>query len=517
MKKTIRSMVVVLVMLFLGICVNMTDSQAAEDWNGASPVNVNEEFNGNVTQGYYKEQDRYSFSLEKAGMIQIHFSNPLQSDSEEYWIVTLVNGSYEEILETEIYGNHEKTDFTKLGLGAGTYYLKVVSSTGSNAKSKDTYSIRIDYTESTVWEKEFNEDFSSANEIATNEKYFGTTRNGYYKEKDIYLFSLSKPGVVSLLINNPLQPAKEDYWKVYLFNGEYKEINSWELSGSLTTHALTKIGLSTGTYYVRIESTTGSNPRSTDVYDLTVSYTESDYWEREFNEDFVSSNPIALGTKYNGTTHAGYYNEKDVYSIDIPSREEYTINFENPKQNSTDEYWMMYLYDSAYNETDKVEISGNKTSSVLKKVLDAGRYYIKITSTTGSNAQSVDPYTIYVTSKDVAPAPDPTTPPETPTETTNEEVTTLQNSVATISGIHGGKKRFSVYYSYSALTGVGFEIQFKLGKRGKWFSKKTPNMSLTVTGLRSRKKYFVRVRPYKMIDGVNYYGGWSTTRRIKVR
>lgn len=41
--------------------------------------------------------------------------------------------------------------------------------------------------------------------------------------------------------------------------------------------------------------------------------------------------------------------------------------------------------------------------------------------------------------------------------------------------------------------------------------------SKTFKGLKSRKKYFVRVRTYKNVSGINYYSGWSNVMKIKTR
>ena len=68
----------------------------------------------------------------------------------------------------------------------------------------------------------------------------------------------------------------------------------------------------------------------------------------------------------------------------------------------------------------------------------------------------------------------------------------------------------------------GYQIQYSTSKKfyksktkTVTFSKKT--LSKTVSKLKSKKKYYVRVRAYKTVDGKKIYGSWSKVKTVKVK
>ena len=75
--------------------------------------------------------------------------------------------------------------------------------------------------------------------------------------------------------------------------------------------------------------------------------------------------------------------------------------------------------------------------------------------------------------------------------------------------------------TYGKVSGVtGYQISYSTSAK---FTKKTTKTaaskttSKTVSKLTKGKTYYVRVRTYKTIKGVNYYSGWSNVKKIKVK
>ena len=70
-------------------------------------------------------------------------------------------------------------------------------------------------------------------------------------------------------------------------------------------------------------------------------------------------------------------------------------------------------------------------------------------------------------------------------------------------------------------TTTGYQIQYS--KKKSFGGKKTVTLksykknSKTVKGLKSGKKYYVRVRTYKTVKGKKYYSAWSKVKRIKIK
>ena len=68
---------------------------------------------------------------------------------------------------------------------------------------------------------------------------------------------------------------------------------------------------------------------------------------------------------------------------------------------------------------------------------------------------------------------------------------------------------------------TGYELQYSLknnfkGKKSvKIKSKKTLNK--TIKNLKSNKKYYIRIRAYKLVDGKKIYGDFSKVKNIKIK
>ena len=68
---------------------------------------------------------------------------------------------------------------------------------------------------------------------------------------------------------------------------------------------------------------------------------------------------------------------------------------------------------------------------------------------------------------------------------------------------------------------TGYEIQYSLKKNFKNAETitvdKAKTTSLTIPDLKSKKKYYVRIRAYRTVDGENYYSEWSKAMNLKVK
>ncbi len=69
----------------------------------------------------------------------------------------------------------------------------------------------------------------------------------------------------------------------------------------------------------------------------------------------------------------------------------------------------------------------------------------------------------------------------------------------------------------------GYQIQYSTNKKFKKQGtkiktvKKPTAAKLTVKKLKARKKYYVRIRTYKTINGTNYYSAWSKSKSVKTK
>lgn len=89
-----------------------------------------------------------------------------------------------------------------------------------------------------------------------------------------------------------------------------------------------------------------------------------------------------------------------------------------------------------------------------------------------------------------------------------------------ITSLKAGKKSFTVKWKKKA--GNGYEVQYSTKKN---FTKNTKTKKIgsknktqvTIRKLKSKKKYYVRVRTVKIKNGKKYYSEWSKVKSVKVR
>ena len=135
------------------------------------------------------------------------------------------------------------------------------------------------------------------------------------------------------------------------------------------------------------------------------------------------------------------------------------------------------------------------------------------------------------------PAPQPSTQPTQETQqqvaqqtaqqqSTQNDTTTAQTKVAkpksaSIKKVKAAKKAISVIWK--KVSGVkGYQIQVATNKKFKK-NKKTVNIKkqkttkTTVKKLKAKKKYYVRIRTYKIVNGKKVYSSWSKVKSVKTK
>lgn len=89
---------------------------------------------------------------------------------------------------------------------------------------------------------------------------------------------------------------------------------------------------------------------------------------------------------------------------------------------------------------------------------------------------------------------------------------------AKIKKVTPGKKKLTV--KYKKQSGVtGYQVAYKKAGSSwkKALVKGASKTTKTVKKLKSKKKYYVKIRAYKTISGKKYYGAWSKTKSLKVK
>ena len=91
-----------------------------------------------------------------------------------------------------------------------------------------------------------------------------------------------------------------------------------------------------------------------------------------------------------------------------------------------------------------------------------------------------------------------------------------------ISSIKGAKKKITVKYKKQTSQTTGYQIQVATDKAFKKNKKtvtvkKNKTTSASVASLKAKKKYFVRVRTYKTVNGKKVYSAWSKVKTVKTK
>ena len=83
-------------------------------------------------------------------------------------------------------------------------------------------------------------------------------------------------------------------------------------------------------------------------------------------------------------------------------------------------------------------------------------------------------------------------------------------------------KQFTATWKAQKTKTTGYEVQYSLDKNFKSGNKKlnikkNKTTSSTVKKLKAKKKYYVRIRTYKTVNGKKYYSGWSKVLNVKTK
>ncbi len=111
----------------------------------------------------------------------------------------------------------------------------------------------------------------------------------------------------------------------------------------------------------------------------------------------------------------------------------------------------------------------------------------------------------------------------TPASEAKTEIIDKKLKKPTLSQINAGKKSITLSWNKSKGKGLkGYEIQYSTDKKFKKNSKtvtinKIKTTSRTIKKLKSKRKYYVRIRTFKKSKGEKVYSKWSKTKSIKVK
>ncbi len=338
-----------------------------DSYSTANTINVNNTYCGSLCND--DDVDWFKFSVANAGYISLNFSHEHIESDYVYWKVYLYNGNQAELTYYDFRGTGIAFYCANIGVPAGTYYVKVVDYNYSSAD----YKIKMNYTSSSIWETEFNEEYSTADTINVNNTYYGSLM--HVDDVDWYSFTLPEAGYISLNFSHDYMESGNVYWQAYLYKADMRTLTSYYFYGSTISETCGNIGLPEGTYYLKIINYNYHYYNGWD-YNFKINYTASKTWEKEFNDSYDIADLIEANKNYYGSL----MNDHDVdwYKFTVSAQGTKILYFNHDYKESSNVYWRLYLYDPTMKQIASYSFSGNKTTSSAELNLQSGTYYIKI-------------------------------------------------------------------------------------------------------------------------------------------
>ncbi|SEO51421.1 PPC domain-containing protein [Paenibacillus sp. OV219] len=218
--------------------------------------------------------------------------------------------------------------------------------------------------------EDIGDSLSTAVSIQTNSVMTSTLTT--YNDVDYYKFVLDKPGQVTISMKN----VSGVTWYYQLFDAEgnsydwYKSTTGSELAKG---YSETPVGLSAGTYYLKVSSNSYS---SNEPYEFQLKFVSGDTYEQERNNKLTAATSIALNKKYSSMLQ--YYGDVDFYKFTTPK--DGLISIKIPNLSGSRWYYQLVDADGNpmawYDSTDNSELA--KGDTVTQVGLPAGEYYLKV-------------------------------------------------------------------------------------------------------------------------------------------
>ena len=457
----------------------------------ANIVNLDESISGNISEA--QDVDYYMFSPYSDGKIELDFCHNYEDKVCGWDIYVYVNdnGQYSELSSTYVaLKEKEAVSLPYIGAVQGrTYYVKVKRTGYSGSEGKE-YILKTKFIQSNNYEKELNNDFNSATAIALNNSYSGNISESY--DEDYYKIVAPDTGKIDIDMLHTYEDAICG-WDVYVYvndNGLYSELSSTYISlKSNEKTSLPYIGAVRGrTYYIKVKRTgySGSEGRE---YTIRTTFTESNSYEKELNDDFNSATIINLNDFCSGNiSKAG---DKDYYKFVAPDTGRITIDILHTYEDAIcgwDIY--VYLYDNGqYSELSSTYISLNANEKITLPYIGAisGKvYYIKVVRTGYSGSEGKD---YLIKTKFYLNAP---------------------------SYCDAKENKNTAKLTWSKVRGVdGYEIYYKVaGGKYKKLETMTKN-AYSYKKLEKGKNYYFKVRAYKKTENKTYYSLFTSSRQVK--
>ena len=495
-----------------------TVSANSEDWTNASFLPLGEIVSGSLSdddkEDWYKievpEEGDVTFTTQAVATLRLDFLRLYALDSD---------GNIVQIWDfnPDNYDTNEVKYGTKVGLKAGTYYVKNRHWAGHGG-----YTLRCDFAAcARANDAEPNDDSGHAQTLPMGKTVEGRLGYDYFSstdKEDWYKIEVPEEGDVTFTTQAD-ETLRLDFLRLYALDSDGNIVQIWDFNpDNYSTNEVksgTKVGLKAGTYYVKNCHWEGYGG-----YTLRCDFTPCKYGNDEENNDSHElASTLPLGVTVQGRLGYDYFSSQDRddwYKIEVPAdgtlvfraHSETTLRLDYVQVYRVDdegEHQVWYYYVDTY----------DKDSTVVSSPVPfaAGTYHVQVRHWTGYGGYSLacdfvaNPYY------------------RNDTEYTEENPYVLQRGVTaytTLGYPHGKTTRTTLWYQLDVPEGgstlelmpdttkslnIGIVTIYKIDENGerRWVQDGRVERSYISFDLPEAGRYLVEVPKYSD----NGYGGLS--------
>lgn len=309
----------------------------------ANEMPLNGSFTGVIGRG--SDEDFYKFTATADGKLALTFSHEYRDENFSWYVRTYTYSDNEYVKMTDwiIYHNEgEDLALPYIGVTAGqTYYIMVRD--GSDSVGRD-YTIKSSFTPSAYYEKEINNTYAQATQIAIGKKYGGVLHSS---DEDNYKVTPTRSGIIDFTFYHDVV-SENGSWYVYVYqyvNGNYNKLADWTIyRSSNKSISMKKVMVAAGeTYYIKVRNS--SDTIGVD-YSVKAAYTSK-----------IASAPKNLGFNtysYNRDVYLYWDSVNDVTGYEV------------------------FMKTSKKGRWKKVATTGDRSITLSNKVSRKGNRYFKV-------------------------------------------------------------------------------------------------------------------------------------------
>lgn len=230
------------------------EKELNNDKYSANSIETGTNYHGAISNG--DDRDWYVFDLASPGILSISFAHAPVDSSDTYWELYIYRDDGSTYYDGgsgywSVPGDKDLTT-NEIGLPSGTYYLRVVPYSSSRWTSC-TYNFTANFTPSSTWESELNNNKYDADEVLLGTNYLGAITNG--DDRDWYVFTIGSTQSISITFGHNQIDSSDAYWEIYLYQDDGSTnatgTSYWPVRGD-ANQTISDVTLNPGIYYLKV-------------------------------------------------------------------------------------------------------------------------------------------------------------------------------------------------------------------------------------------------------------------------